>query len=381
MTQDPVYLDYNATTPLKPAVRALVCDVLANVGNASSVHGFGRAARKRIEMARAQVAALAGAEATQVIFNGGATEGNNTVLRHFAGQRVLISAIEHPSVRESACEAERIPVTRDGIVDLGALEQMLATGPAPALVSVMMVNNEVGTVQPVAEIARMVKDKGALFHCDAVQAAGKMKLDMRRMGIDFMTLSAHKMGGPQGVGALIIGPCGVAPVLMLGGGQEKRQRAGTENVAGIAGMGLAAELAAQDMARYDTVRTLRDYLEAEMKKAAPALFVNGEGAPRSPNTANICLPGVEAQTMLMNLDLEGFAVGSGSACSSGSMKPSPVLMAMGIEDGLARSSLRISLGWDTNAAEIERFLTAWRAMCARLLKDQNPLRKEAMNHG
>lgn len=381
MKSAPVYFDYNATAPIKAAVRALVCDVLGDVGNASSVHGFGRAARKRIEEARAQVAALAGAEATQIIFNGGATEGNNTILRHFSGQRVLISAIEHPSVRESACEAERIPVTRDGVVDLAALETMLATGPAPSLVSVMMVNNEVGTIQPIAEIARMVKDKGALFHCDAVQAAGKLPLDMRRMGIDFMTLSAHKMGGPQGVGALIIGPCGVAPVMMFGGGQEKRQRAGTENVAGIAGMGLAAELAVADRERYDSVGTLRDYMEAEMKKIAPTLFVNGENAPRAPNTTNICLPGVEAQTMLMNLDLEGFAVGSGSACSSGSMKPSPVLLAMGIEEGHARSSLRISLGWDTNAAEIERFLAAWRALCARLLPDRNDVSREAIHHG
>lgn len=369
MPPNPVYLDYNATTPLKPAILALMTEILADVGNASSVHGFGRAARKRIEEARAQVARLTGAQATQVIFNGGATEGNNTVMKHFAGQRVLISAIEHPSVRESAPDAERIPVTSDGVIDLAALEEMLAQGPAPALVSAMLVNNEIGTIQPVAEIARLAKAKGALVHCDAVQAAGKIPLDIRRLGVDFMTLSAHKMGGPQGVGALIIGPCGVVPRLLCGGGQEKRQRAGTENVAGIAAMGLAAELAAAEMTRYDAVATLRDHLEAQMKQVAPILFVNGAGAARTQNTANICLPGIDAQTMLMNLDLAGFAVGSGSACSSGAMKPSPVLLAMGVAEDQARSSLRISLGWDTNADEIDRFLTAWRAMCARLLRD------------
>ncbi|MBU0799578.1 MAG: cysteine desulfurase [Alphaproteobacteria bacterium] len=375
MNRTPTYLDYNSTTPLKPAVLALVCATLAEVGNASSVHGYGRAARKRVEDARAQVAALAGVKSTQVVFNSGATEGNNTVIKHFKGQRVLISAIEHPSVRESAPDAERIPVTADGIVDLAALKAMLDNGPAPALVSVMMVNNEVGTIQPVAEIAKMVKDKGALFHCDAVQAAGKMPLNMHQTGADFMTLSAHKMGGPQGTGALIIGPCGIAPHMISGGGQEKRQRAGTENIAGIAGMGRAAELALAEMDQYIAVGALRDHLEAAMKATAPTMFVNGAGAPRSPNTANICLPGVDAQTMLMTLDLEGFAVGSGSACSSGTMKPSPVLLAMGVPEDRARSSLRISLGWDTNAADIDNFLQAWQRLCARLL----PLNKEATN--
>lgn len=366
MKNSPVYLDYNATTPVKPEVRDLMMRVLGETGNASSVHAYGRAARKRIEDARQQVASLAGVQATQVFFNSGATEGNNTVIKHFAGRRVLISAIEHPSVRESAPEAERIPVTADGVIDLGALRALLDDGPAPALVAVMLVNNEIGTIQPVAEAAALAKAKGALFHCDAVQAAGKMPLTMNALGADFMTLSAHKMGGPQGVGALLVGPCGVAPQLISGGGQEKRQRAGTENVAGIAALGLAAALAAQNIAAYTPIAALRDRMEAEMKAVAPDMIINGAGAPRAPNTSNITLPGADAQTMLMTLDLAGFAVGSGSACSSGTMKPSPVLLAMGVDEGRARSSLRISLGWDTNAAEIDAFLAAWRTLCARL---------------
>jgi cysteine desulfurase len=365
MNRVPVYLDYNATTPLKPAVLQLVCETLAGVGNASSVHRFGRTARKRIEDARAQVAALAGAAPTQVFFNSGATEGNNTITRHFAGSRVLISATEHSSMRESAADAERIPVTADGIIDLGKLHDMLKTGPAPALVSVMLVNNEVGTIQPVAEAAKMAKDKGAFFHCDAVQAAGKIPFSMGELGVDFMTLSAHKIGGPQGTGALLIGPCGIMPNLICGGGQERRQRAGTENVAGIAGMGLAAELALRDREQFTAIGILRDRLEAGMKQIAPALIVNGAGAPRTANTANITLPGADAQMLMMNLDLEGFAVGSGSACSSGTTKPSPVLLAMGVSAEDARCSLRISLGWGTTADDIDAFLSAWQKICAR----------------
>jgi cysteine desulfurase len=366
MSSPPVYFDYNATTPLKPAVVDYVCAVLKDVGNASSVHGYGRAARKRVEDARAQVAALTGAQPAQVVFNSGATEGNNTVIKHFRGERVLISAIEHPSVRESAPDAERIPVTRDGVIDLDALRAMLSSGPVPALVSVMLVNNEIGTVQPVKEAAKIAKDKGALFHCDAVQAAGKLPIDINELGVDFITLSAHKMGGPQGVGALVIGPCGISPHLLSGGGQERRQRAGTENIAGIAGMGLAAELALRDMDGFNKIAALRDRLEAGMKAVTPDLIVNGGGAARTANTANVCVPGVAAQTMLINLDLEGFAVGSGSACSSGTMKPSPVLMAMGAGEACAQSSLRLSIGWDTTDADIGRFLQVWERLYARL---------------
>lgn len=366
MSRKHVYLDYNATTPLKTPVLALVREVLGDVGNASSVHTFGRGARKRVEDARAQVAALVNVKPTQVTFNSGATEGNNTVIKHFKGERVLISAIEHPSVRESAPDAERIPVTSDGIIDLSALRDMLAAGPAPALVSVMLVNNEIGTIQPVAEAAKMAKDKGALFHCDAVQGAGKLSLSLDELGVDFITLSAHKIGGPQGAGALIIGPCGIVPHMMSGGGQERRMRAGTENIAGIAGLGLAAELALSDMDKYKDTAVLRGRLETGMRAISPSLRVNATRAPRTGNTANVCLPGVDAQTMLMNLDLDGFAVGSGSACSSGTMKPSPVLLAMGVPEDHARSSLRISLGWDTTAADIDNFLAAWQRLCDRL---------------
>lgn len=373
-----VYLDYNATTPLKPDVITLMQEVMGCVGNASSVHSFGRDARRCVETAREQVAAMVGTHPNQVTFTSGATESNNAVLKHFAGQRILVCATEHPSVR--VClppgSVEFIPVTKDGLVDMAAFEAMLEDGDAPALISVMMVNNETGVIQPVADIAKKARarHKDVFIHTDAVQASGRIKIDFPALHVDFMSLSAHKCGGPQGVGALICAPGTPSVTFMHGGGQEKRQRAGTENVAGIAGFGKAAELAVADLDKYHTLAPLRDRLEAEILKAAPDAQIFGKNAPRTSNTTALCYCGIPAETQLMNLDLAGIAVSSGSACSSGAFKPSPVLQAMGANNTQASCTLRISMGWGTQPSDVERFIDAWTSLYQRL----RPEAKEAV---
>lgn len=362
----PVYLDYNATAPLREATRLLVADVLGETGNAASVHAHGRGARKRVEDARAFVAALANVRPAQVIFNSGATETNNTIMHGMEGKRVLVSAIEHLSVLESAPRAvEKIPVTPDGVVDMDAFRRMLSSGPAPSLVSVMLVNSETGVIQPVKEIAKLVKEAGALMHTDAVQAAGRIPLDLKDLGVDMMSLSSHKIGGPQGVGALVFRETQLLPKFMRGGSQETHQRAGTQNVAGIAGFGHAAAAALDELPQYGRTTQLRDNLEQRLRALAPALVIYGQNAVRVGNTSNIGLPGISSETQLMALDLEGISVSAGSACSAGSFKPSYVLAAMGADDAAAKSALRISLGWGTTSADIDRFIAAWTKMRER----------------
>lgn len=363
-----IYLDYNATCPVRPEVAALAVQVMQTPRNASSVHRFGQEGRKHIEDARTKVAALVNAAPSQIIFNSGATEGNNTVLSHFKGERILVSSVEHPSVLEAAANAEKIPVTPDGLVDLQALEKMLQTGPRPALVSVMLVNNETGAIQPIRDVSHLSKKYGALLHCDAAQAAGKIPVDMAALGVDFMTLSAHKIGGPQGVGALALRLCGITPTLLHGGGQEKSARAGTENVAGIAGFGMAAELARKDLPHYAKLETLRAQLEKELQKIYPRAVIHASSAPRAAGVSMFSLPGILSETMMMALDLEGVAVSNGSACSSGSVKPSHVLGAMGAGHEIAASALRISMGWATTEAEIDGFLKALEKIINRIEK-------------
>lgn len=365
MNRQPIYLDYNATAKLYPEARETVLRLLEEPHNASSTHGFGRTGRKEIEKARERVAALAGARAEQVIFNSGATEGNNTILSHFKGQRILVSAIEHSSVLQAAPQAERVPVTPDGLLDLKVLEELLRQEPRPSLLSVMLANNETGVIQPVQEAAALAKKYGALVHCDAVQAAGRIKLDMPALGVDFLTLSAHKIGGPQGVGALVLGLCGDTPVLLHGGGQEKGARAGTENVAAIAGFGTAAEKALSGLGAYAALGTLRDRIEQTIGSMGE-ITIYGAQAPRVANTSLFSLPGRPSETMQMALDLEGIAVSAGAACSSGSARPSPVLSAMGVPEKEARAALRVSLGWATSQEEIERFLEIFEKIYRRM---------------
>lgn len=331
-------------------------------GNASSVHEAGRGARACVEEARLNVARLCNADPKSVVFTSGATESNNTILKNFAHTRVLVSDIEHPSVLESLPNAQRIAVLENGVVDMDALTRLLDE--KTALVSVMFVNNETGVIQPIEQIAALAHAKGARVHTDAVQAAGRIPIDIKKLGVDYLSLTAHKFGGPQGVGALIA-IAGAPPVKILhGGGQERRQRAGTENVAGIVGFGKAATLATENMSNYQKLSNLRDKIES----ALHGVRVFGAKSPRVVNTTCLALPGVPADTQLMALDLAGICVSSGSACSSGSVKPSHVLAAMGIADDLASCALRVSLGWNTTAHDVDTFIETYTHLSKTWLK-------------
>ena len=362
------YLDCNATAPVRPQVISLMGEILAETGNASSVHGAGRQARRRIEDARGQIARAFDVGPQQIIFNSGATEGNNTIIKGFAGQRILVSAIEHASIVDSGAKIEYIPVTDNGVVDLKALEELLAQEPKVALVSVMMVNNETGIIQPVAEISKLAKAHGALFHTDAVQALGRISFTRESVGADFITVSSHKLGGPQGAGAIIMAPKAPLPKLIHGGGQERRQRAGTENIAAIAGFGLAVEIAMQEMTQYQALSALRDRIEAALENGTNSLRIHGKNVQRVANTISFSLNGSTSETLLLALDLEGMAISSGSACSSGTVKPSHVLTAMGISEQEAGCALRVSLGWNTSQQDVEDFIAAWDKVRQRVLK-------------
>ena len=349
------YLDHNATSPLRPAALDAMVEALRIGGNPSSVHRPGRAARARIERARRQVAGLVGALPAEVVFTSGGTEANNMALRGSGRTRVLVSAIEHESVLKAVPDAERIAVDANGVVDLGMLERRLAG--EPSVVSVMLANNETGVIQPVAEVVRIARAAGALVHCDAVQAAGKVAVDLHGLGADYLSLSAHKLGGPSGAGALIVRAGAPFAADRHGGGQESYRRAGTENVAGIAGFGAAAEASRDGLAA-----ALRDRLEASL----PMAKVHGAVAPRLPNTSCLSMPGVMAETQVMALDLAGIGVSAGSACSSGKVTRSAVLAAMGVEPALAAAAIRISCGWNTVFEDIERLIAAWQELYIRL---------------
>jgi cysteine desulfurase len=365
MPQAESYLDWNATAPLRPEAAAAMSEALGRWGNPSSVHRRGRAARQIIERAREAVAGLLGdVDPSGVIFVSGGTEANHLALLGAGRERVLVSAIEHDSVRHAVRGAEIIPVGPEGVVALDALDRLLGADVRLALVSVMHANNETGVIQPVAEIAAITRRHGAVFHCDAVQAAGKVALEVGTVGADLVTLSAHKIGGPPGVGALVVtGGVDVAP-LLRGGGQERRRRAGTENLPGIAGFAAAAAAAAE-VAVYDRVAALRDGLETEIAAIAPDAVVLGAAANRLPNTSAIAMPGLAAETQVVALDLDGVMVSAGAACSSGKVGPSHVLAAMRVAPEIAASTIRVSLGWNSSEAEIAHFLRAWTALYRR----------------
>lgn len=371
-----VYLDYNATAPTRPQVAAAMAECLAETGNPSSVHAFGRAAKRRLEEAREAVAALVGAAAEAVTFTSGGTEANNLALRGSGRERVLVSAVEHGSVIAAAPAAELIPVDAEGRVRLEALEDMLAADGRPALVSIMLANNETGVVQPVAEAAAIAHRHGALVHCDAVQGPGRLEVDVAALDVDMLTLSAHKLGGPTGVGALVVPDPAIdlAP-LIRGGGQERGRRSGTENLPGIVGFGAAARaVAADDRAR---LKALRNRLEAEALRRVPWARVVAAGAQRLPNTACLALPGVNSDIQVMALDLEGVAVSAGAACSSGKVAASHVLAAMDAPPEVAKCAIRVSLGWGSNEDDVERFVTAWAALAARSEGDHETSTRES----
>lgn len=365
MTQA-IYLDYNATAPIRPEARDAVIAALSVTGNPSSIHGFGRAARRLVEDSRDAVAALVGLAPAQIIFTSGGTEANAMALRGSvtAGRRVLVSAIEHPSVLASA-GGELIPALADGRIDLAALESMLAGDERPTLVSVMAANNETGVIQPVAEAAALARKHGALIHCDAVQAAGKIPLSFDALDVDMLSLSAHKIGGPSGIGALAVRDGVVVPALLRGGGQERSRRSGTENLPGIAGFGAAAIAARSKLGEYAALAGLRDALESRILEICPSATIFGRLAPRLANTSCIAMPGVPAETQLMGFDLAGIAVSAGSACSSGKVTASHVLSAMGVSDDEAGSAIRISLGWDSTPQHVDAFVAAWKAVFQR----------------
>jgi len=374
-----VYLDWNATTPLRPEAKAAMAAAWDISGNPSSVHAEGRQARRLVEEARASIAAAVGGRPQDVIFSSGGTEANALALtpglRRGAGQpaeRLLVSAIEHTSVlsggRFPAETIATIKVTPSGVVDLGHLRALLHDGP-PALVSVMLANNETGAIQPVAEVAEIVHAAGGLLHVDAIQAFGKLPFDIRSMGADLVTLSAHKIGGPKGVGALVLAADvqGLEP-LLRGGGQELGRRAGTENVAGIAAFGAAAK-AAMGLLEGNAarLRDLRDSLEQGLRQTRGMIVFSGD-ARRLPNTTLFTVPGLKAETAVIGFDLAGIAVSSGSACSSGKVQPSHVLAAMGLGRDLAQGAVRLSLGWSTSQTDIDMTLEAWRTLANTLLK-------------
>jgi len=365
---EPVYLDHNATAPVRPEAARAVADALAEVGNASSVHRFGRGARRRLEDAREAVAALVGARASQVIFTAGGTEANNLALRGVTRPRVLVSAGEHDCVLRARADAETVPLTPDGRADLDALRDLLAGDDRPAVVSVMLANNETGVLNDVPRAAEIAHTAGALLHCDAVQAPGKVPVDVGGLGVDLLTLSAHKLGGPQGAGALVLPSEEPLAKLMGGGGQERGYRPGTENVAAAAGFGVAADMAARET--LDHVAAWRDRLERRVREIAPQAVIHGGDAPRLPTTSCIGLPGVNAETQVMALDLAGVAVSSGSACSSGKVHPSHVLKAMGLAEDAAGEAIRVSLGWTSREADVDRFLDAWGSLARRHAPEQ-----------
>ncbi len=360
-----IYLDYNATTPARPEVVEAVAGILASGGHASSIHRAGRAARSAVEEARHALAGLIGAEADEILFTGSGTEANNQALRCSGRRRVLCSAIEHESVRFAVPDTIELPVGGDGTLDLDALDRELAGSGEPAVVAVMLANNETGVIQPIAEAAAICARHGAWLHCDAVQALGKIALDVASLGADSYAFAAHKLAGPQGVGALVVRTPGSVGRLIHGGGQERGLRAGTENVAGIAGFGVAARLAGETLDRFAGLADLRDGLERRVREIAPGRIVFGAASPRLPNTAKLTMPGVSSETQVMAMDLAGIAISAGSACAAGKVEPPYVLGAMGVADDVAVTAVRVSLGWRTRAGDVDRFVTAWRELYER----------------
>lgn len=372
-----VYLDYNASAPMKPAALEAASAALALVGNPSSIHGPGRAARAVVERARDAARRLAGAATADVIFTSGGTESCNLGVRGLSGgvgaAHILASAIEHAAITLSAehtAQARAVPFSSipcdgAGRVDAAALERLLTEQDGPALVCVMLANNETGALQPIQEIAEIAKSAGAVILCDAAQAPGRIPFSFDDLGVDAMILSAHKFGGPKGVGALILREGTPFESRILGGGQERGYRAGTENVPGLAGFAAAAEACAEDLARAGDIAAMRDRLETAVTAAAPDAVLFSADGPRLPNTACFAAPGFAAETQLMALDLDGIAVSSGSACSSGKVEPSHVLSAMGASDDLAASAIRVSLGWATTNDDIDAFAAAWPRAHAR----------------
>jgi cysteine desulfurase len=363
-----VYLDHNATTVTRPEAIQAAMSIFASVGNPSSVHKPGRKARKVMEQARTSLAELVNGSAEDVVFTSGGTEANNLALIGCGRTRRLVSAVEHSSVLNGG--GEIIEVDENGVVDLDRLDEQLLFDDTPALVSVMLANNETGVIEPIKDIVNIAHRHGALVHCDAIQAAGKIPVDVIDLGFDLMSLSAHKIGGAAGSGALIapgLGSetgCNLKGTL-LGGGQERGYRVGTENLAGIAGFGAAANAALSGLSDFAKLAKLRDAIETAIKMIEPETVIFSEDVKRLPNTTCLTMPGIDGDTQVMAFDLAGIGVSAGSACSSGKAKTSDVLKAMNVSNENARSVVRVSLGWNSKASDVEVFVEAWRELNSR----------------
>lgn len=360
-----IYFDHNATTPIRPEVLAAMLPYLTEeYGNASSIHAYGQNARGAVEQARSSVAALVGAGAADIMFTSGGTEANNHAIlgavaaASGSARHIITSAIEHVAVLDpcralakSGVDLTFLPVDRDGLVNPEDVRR--AIRPETALITVMLANNEIGTIEPIEEIGKIAAGKGIVFHTDAVQAAGKIPIDVEKLGVDLLSISAHKFCGPKGVGALYIRKGTHLASLMYGGHSERDRRPGTEDVAAIAGMGKAAELARAGMHEdSERIHDLRDRLERALIDRVPHSWINGVRAPRVPNTSNLTFPFIEGEAMVIALDLKGIACSTGAACSSGALEPSHVLMALGLAPEDARATLRLSLGHQTADEEI-----------------------------
>lgn len=375
-----IYLDYSATTPLRPeAAKAMARHLGDEFGNPSSIHSYGRDARLAVEDARRQTLAALGAVDGRLVYTGSGSEADCLAILGFARRRpggcVIRSSVEHKAVIESTkvlaadgYDVRVAPVKADGTIDLRQLASLLPDDGCPTLVSVMWANNETGVIQPVAELAALCRERGAILHSDAVQALGKIPLEVDAVGIDLVALSAHKLGGPKGIGALYVRGAVELEPIVYGGGQEGGLRAGTENVAGIVGFAAAAATSAAELgAEAERLGALRDRLSAGLQQTLPEIAVNGGDAPqRLPNVLNISVPDVDLEGVLTALDLEGICVSSGSACSTGSVEPSHVIAAMGREGDLARNAIRLSLGWGTRSEDIEYVLEVFPKVVQRV---------------
>jgi len=366
MIHERLYFDYNATRPMSPQALSAMIQAFNLVGNPSSTHSFGRLIRREVEEARQTIARLVNAPSEGIIFTSGGSEANNTVIRTYEkmGARILVSAIEHPCVLNVSPQRELIPITKAGVVNISALENLLeARKGQNTLVSVMMVNNETGVIQPLQEVVALARRYGARVHTDAVQALGKIPVSFTDLGVDYLALSSHKIGGPQGIGALIVKQGAPFEPFMIGAGQEKGRRAGTYNTPAIIGFAAACENVSKDS--WNEVQELRDYFEDQIRCVCPDVQIFGVEAMRVPNTSYLAMPGVNQETQLMAFDLDGIAVSGGSACSSGKVSASHVLLAMGYPEEIARQAIRISFGPEIQKEHINRLIKAWKTLYER----------------
>jgi cysteine desulfurase len=374
---NPVYLDHNATTPIHPEIAAKVPEWLKAWGNPSSIHWAGREPKALLREARSAIASLLGVEALELIFTAGGSEANNLALKGLASsatesrRQIVVSSVEHPSVRKTAeflrkqgFTVDFVRVNRSGELDLEHLRALV--GDKTLLVSCMLANNETGHLMPLAEVSAIAHASGALVHCDAVQALGKIPLNLRELGVDLASFSGHKFYALKGCGVLYARRGLNLPSLIHGGGQERGRRAGTENLMSIASLGFMCTKGDEIVMQALRVRELRDRMEAMILERIPEVVITGPERPRLPGTSSMSLKGIDGETLLMNLDVRGFAVSTGAACSSGNPEPSPTLLAMGLTREEAQSSLRLSLGWGTTEEEVTRFVSALEEVVQRL---------------